>query len=311
MKQIAVDIRDIRKSYTGIKALLGINIQINSGELFGFIGPDGAGKTSLFHILTSLVIPDSGSATVAGYDTIHDYREIRKIVGYMPGKFSLYQDLTVDENLKFFAGIFRTTIHEHFELYKDIFAQLEPFRKRKAGQLSGGMKQKLALSCALVHKPQLLFLDEPTTGVDAVSRTEFWEILQRIKYMGITVIVSTPYMDEAALCDRVALMNKGSIMAVNSPENIVRSFGKNLYAVKSEQMFPLPGLLATIEHTKAVYRSGEYIHYLNEKDDFDPVLIEIYLRACGHGMIQVHQIAPSIEDCFMVLMQQSKAQKAA
>lgn len=311
MKQIAVDIRDIRKSYTGIKALQGINIQINSGELFGFIGPDGAGKTSLFHILTSLVIPDSGSATVAGYDTIHDYREIRKIVGYMPGKFSLYQDLTVDENLKFFAGIFRTTIHEHFELYKDIFAQLEPFRKRKAGQLSGGMKQKLALSCALVHKPQLLFLDEPTTGVDAVSRAEFWEMLQRIKKLGVTVIVSTPYMDEAALCDRVALMNSGTIMATDSPESIVRSFGKNLFAVKSENMFPLPGLLAHLEHTEAVYRSGEYIHYLNEKDDFDPVLIENYLRECGHGMVQVNKIAPTIEDCFMVLMQQNKAHKAA
>jgi ABC-2 type transport system ATP-binding protein len=310
MNQVAVDISKIRKSYSGVKALEGISIQVKTGELFGFIGPDGAGKTSLFHILTSLILPDSGTATVAGFDTVRDYREIRKIVGYMPGKFSLYQDLTVDENLKFFAGIFRTTINEHYELYKDIFAQLEPFRKRKAGQLSGGMKQKLALSCALVHKPALLFLDEPTTGVDAVSRTEFWEMLNKIRHHGVTIIVSTPYMDEAARCDRVALINKGSILATDSPQGIVRSFGKTLYAIKSDNMFPLPSLLSNIDDTTAVYRSGEFVHYLNQKDDFDPETIKTYLMQHGHEVL-VKLIEPGIEDCFMVLMQQNHFDEAA
>jgi len=210
MHEIAVDIKNIRKSYSGTRVLNNISLQIFQGELFGFIGPDGAGKTSLFHILTSLLLPDNGSAVVAGYDTVKDYAQIRRIVGYMPGKFSLYQDLTVEENLKFFAGIFKTTIHENYALYKDIYGQIEPFRKRKAGQLSGGMKQKLALSCALVHKPQLLFLDEPTTGVDAVSRTEFWEMLKKLRDQGITIIVSTPYMDEAAFVRQSSPDGSGS-----------------------------------------------------------------------------------------------------
>ncbi len=303
MHEIAVDIKNIRKSYSGTRVLNNISLQIFQGELFGFIGPDGAGKTSLFHILTSLLLPDNGSAVVAGYDTVKDYAQIRRIVGYMPGKFSLYQDLTVEENLKFFAGIFKTTIHENYALYKDIYGQIEPFRKRKAGQLSGGMKQKLALSCALVHKPQLLFLDEPTTGVDAVSRTEFWEMLKKLRDQGITIIVSTPYMDEAALCDRVALMDRGQLMAVDAPANIIRAFGQPLFAVKSDKMFPLPQALAVIEQTKTVYRSGEFVHYLNNQADFDPARIEDQLLKLGHAGITIRRIEPTIEDCFMLLMQ--------
>ncbi|MDP3462990.1 MAG: ABC transporter ATP-binding protein [Bacteroidales bacterium] len=303
MHEIAVDIKNIRKSYSGTRVLNNISLQIFQGELFGFIGPDGAGKTSLFHILTSLLLPDNGSAVVAGYDTVKDYAQIRRIVGYMPGKFSLYQDITVEENLKFFAGIFKTTIHENYALYKDIYGQIEPFRKRKAGQLSGGMKQKLALSCALVHKPQLLFLDEPTTGVDAVSRTEFWEMLKKLRDQGITIIVSTPYMDEAALCDRVALMDRGQLMAVDAPANIIRAFGQPLFAVKSDKMFPLPQALAVIEQTKTVYRSGEFVHYLNNQADFDPARIEDQLLKLGHAGITIRRIEPTIEDCFMLLMQ--------
>lgn len=303
MQEIAVDIKTIRKSYSGNRVLNDISLQILQGELFGFIGPDGAGKTSLFHILTSLLLPDSGTAVVAGYDTVKDYAQIRRIVGYMPGKFSLYHDLTVEENLKFFAGIFKTTIQENYALYSDIYRQIEPFRKRKAGQLSGGMKQKLALSCALVHKPQLLFLDEPTTGVDAVSRTEFWEMLKKLSSQGITIIVSTPYMDEAALCDRVALMDRGQLMAVDAPADIIRAFGQPLFAVKSDKMFPLPQALAVIEQTKAVYRSGEFVHYLNNQTDFDPVQIEDQLLKLGHAGITIRRIEPTIEDCFMLLMQ--------
>lgn len=217
---VSVNVRNLSKNYGDVKALKEISFSVGKGELFGFIGPDGAGKTTLFRVLATLLLADSGSAVVEGFDIVKEYRKIRQIIGYMPGKFSLYQDLTVEENLHFFATIFGTTIEENYDLVKEIYSQIEPFKNRKAGQLSGGMKQKLALSCALIHKPEVLFLDEPTTGVDAVSRQEFWEMLKRLKDQGITILVSTPYMDEASLCDRVALIQDGSIMQISTPEEV-------------------------------------------------------------------------------------------
>ena len=218
----AVIIEHITKSYNrhSAPAVDDISLVVRKGELFGLIGPDGAGKTSLFRILTTLILPDQGSATVNGYDIIKDYKKIRNTIGYMPGRFSLYQDLSVEENLQFFATIFKTTIEENYHLIKDIYTQIEPFKKRRAGKLSGGMKQKLALCCALIHQPTVLFLDEPTTGVDPVSRKEFWEMLDRLKEKGITIMVSTPYMDEASRCDRIALIQEGKILSVDSPTNI-------------------------------------------------------------------------------------------
>ena len=214
---ISVIIEHVSKAYNTTHAIEDISLSIGKGELFGFIGPDGAGKTTLIRILTTLLLPDKGNATVEGFDTVKDYKKIRQIVGYMPGRFSLYQDLSVEENLNFFASIFKTSIKENYHLIKDIYKQIEPFKDRPAGKLSGGMKQKLALCCALIHKPVVLFLDEPTTGVDAVSRKEFWDMLDKLKKENITILVSTPYMDEASRCDRVALMQEGKILKCGYP----------------------------------------------------------------------------------------------
>src|SRR6266700_1059488 len=222
-----------------VQALRGISFEVAEGELFGIIGPDGAGKTSLFRILTTLLLPDGGSASVDGLDVVKDYKTIRQRVGYMPGRFSLYQDLTVAENMEFFATIFNTSIKENYDLVKDIYSQIEPFKDRRAGKLSGGMKQKLALSCALIHRPSVLFLDEPTTGVDAVSRKEFWEMLRRLKKEGITILVSTPYMDDSGLCDRVALIQTGELLSVDTPQGVINAFKKPLLAVKAAKMLPL------------------------------------------------------------------------
>ena len=223
-----IEVNKISKTYkTGkaeIKALDNISLSVNEKEIFGLIGPDGAGKTTLFRILTTLLLADEGDASVDGSDVKKDYKKIRESVGYMPGKFSLYQDLTVEENLNFFATIFKTTVQENYDLIKDIYTQIEPFKTRRAGKLSGGMKQKLALCCALIHKPTVLFLDEPTTGVDPVSRKEFWEMLKSLQKQGITIMVSTPYMDEANLCDRIAFIQTGKILSVDTPQNIVQKF---------------------------------------------------------------------------------------
>ncbi len=238
-----IELKNIVKTYptkkTKITAVDDVSFSVKEGELFGLIGPDGAGKSSIFRILTTLLLADSGSASVMEFDVVKDYKEIRKIVGYMPGRFSLYQDLSVEENLEFFATIFNTTIEENYNLIADIYVQLEPFKKRRAGKLSGGMKQKLALCCALIHKPKVLFLDEPTTGVDPVSRKEFWEMLKRLKEQGISILVSTPYMNEAKLCDRIALIQNGKILEIDTPQNIVDRFDNNLYAVRSDNMFEL------------------------------------------------------------------------
>lgn len=216
----SISINDVTKNYGSICALDNVSFEVEKGELFGLIGPDGAGKTTLFRILTTLLIPDSGTATVEGLDVIKDYKRIRSIVGYMPGRFSLYQDLSVEENLEFFASIFGVDVKDNYDIIAPIYSQIEPFAKRRAGKLSGGMKQKLALSCALIHRPQVLFLDEPTTGVDAVSRSEFWDMLAGLKQYGISILVSTPYMDEAGRCDRIALINEGKVLKIDTPENI-------------------------------------------------------------------------------------------
>lgn len=300
----AVELDNIVKTYTqkksSVTAVDNVSFSVEEGELFGLIGPDGAGKTSIFRILTTLLLSDSGSAKVLGNDVVKDWRTIRDIVGYMPGRFSLYQDLSVEENLDFFATIFNTTIKENYELVADIYKQLEPFKTRRAGKLSGGMKQKLALSCALIHKPKILFLDEPTTGVDPVSRKEFWEMLKRLKKQGITILVSTPYMDEAKLCDRIALMQKGKIMTIDTPEAIVNQFGKNLFAVHSENMFKLLNDLRVYSQTESCFAFGEN-HHVTLKDENVEELSN-YLSANGHKKLTLNKIEPGIEDCFMQLM---------
>lgn len=282
-------------------ALRDVSFTVNEGELFGLIGPDGAGKTSLFRILTTLLLADGGSASVVGCDVVNDYKTIRNRVGYMPGRFSLYPDLTVAENLNFFATIFNTAVEENYDLIKDIYGQIEPFKDRRAGKLSGGMKQKLALSCALIHRPAVLFLDEPTTGVDVVSRKEFWEILQRLKTAGITVLVSTPYMDEAKQCDRVALLQLGSILKINTPQGIVDDFGYPVYAVRSEVMLPLLDRLKREPLVKDAYPFGEYHHAVLQKD-VDEKIFENALQTFHFDGLEWKNVQPDIEDCFMALM---------
>lgn len=299
----SVVVNNIVKTYgtkkAQVTALNGISFEVAPGELFGIIGPDGAGKTSLFRILTTLMLADKGEASVDGYDVVKDLKAIRKRVGYMPGRFSLYQDLTVAENLEFFATIFNTSIEENYDLIKDIYSQIEPFKNRRAGKLSGGMKQKLALSCALIHYPSVLFLDEPTTGVDAVSRKEFWEMLRRLKEKGITILVSTPYMDEASLCDRVALMQEGKLMSVNTPSGIVEQFGKPLLAVRSGNMLQLLRDLKQCREVEDAYPFGEYHHAVMKKD-FSRQELEACLK--NHPGVNIKAIQPDIEDCFMDLM---------
>jgi len=302
----SVEVDKLNKNYGKVKALQDISFSVNKGELFGFIGPDGAGKTTLFRILTTLLIPDQGFASVEQLDVVKDFKKIRHKVGYMPGKFSLYQDLTVEENLKFFASIFRTTITENYHLIKDIYQQIEPFKNRLAGKLSGGMKQKLALSCALIHKPDVLFLDEPTTGVDAVSRKEFWEMLRKLKESGITILVSTPYMDEASLCDRVALMQKGSIMSIDTPSNIIEQFDLKIFAIKSEDMYHLIRDLREYPDARSVFLFGQYIHYTDKSVEFVETKIQKYLLEKGHKNIEIMPIKANIEDCFMELMSKNE-----
>ena len=301
-----IELNNIIKTYSSkkdvITAVDDVSFSVKEGELFGLIGPDGSGKTSIFRILTTVLLADKGNATVVGYDVVKDFKEIRKIVGYMPGRFSLYQDLTVEENLNFFATIFNTTIEENYDLIADIYKQLEPFKTRRAGKLSGGMKQKLALSCALIHKPKVLFLDEPTTGVDPVSRKEFWEMLKRLKLQGITILVSTPYMDEAKLCDRIALIQDGKILQIDSPANIVDRFDKNLYAVKSENMFNLLNDLRAYSNTDSCFSFGDY-HHLILNESYDG-LEELKSYLNNHKDLEIKPIKAGIEDCFMQLMKE-------
>jgi len=284
-----------------IKAVKEISFEVSKGELFGIIGPDGAGKTSLFRMLTTLLLPDNGNASVDGSDIVKDYKDIRKKTGYMPGRFSLYQDLSVEENLNFFATIFNTTVEQNYDLIKDIYVQIEPFKKRKAGKLSGGMKQKLALSCALIHRPVVLFLDEPTTGVDAVSRKEFWEMLKRLKQQGITILVSTPYMDEASLCDRIGLIQGGKFLSTGTPTEITAAFGQTIISVKSSNMHQLLKDLNAYDAIEDAYSFGEY-HHAVIKDRYDKDALQLYLEQKGNNDLIIQHTKPTIEDSFMHLM---------
>jgi ABC-type multidrug transport system ATPase subunit len=301
-----VEIQNVKKSFEKVQALDGISLEVKKGEIFGFIGPDGAGKTTLLRILTTLLIPTEGTATVLGYDTVKDYKNIRSKAGYMPGRFSLYQDLSVEENLEFFATIFGTTIQQNYALISDIYSQLEPFKKRRAGQLSGGMKQKLALCCALIHKPDILFLDEPTTGVDPVSRDEFWGMLDRLKDQGITILVSTPYMNEASLCDRVALMQDGKIMSIDTPDNIVSGYKKKILGIKADNTYKLIEDLQKYEYTSSVYPFGEFLHYTDKRETPNEEAVRKYLVESGLINIEIENIKPDIEDVFMYLMKQKE-----
>lgn len=304
----AVSVSHIDKTYGKVHALKDLSFTVDEGELYGIIGPDGAGKTTLFRILATLMRADKGTAEVAGCDVVKDYRKIRNIIGYMPGRFSLYQDLTVEENLKFFATVFNTTIQENYYLIEDIYKQIEPFKHRKAGKLSGGMKQKLALSCALIHKPEVLFLDEPTTGVDPVSRKEFWGMLLKLKRQGITILVSTPYMDEATLCDRIALMQEGRFIGTDTPQGIIAHYPDKLLAVQSDNMHKLLADLYDYQQVKSSYSFGETFH-VTLRDQSPADELKAYLKQRGHSDVNIRSIAPSIEDCFMLLSNKTRHER--
>lgn len=306
MPDVSITGEGVGKSYGTTTALKGLDFSVNKGEIFGFIGPDGAGKTTLFRILTTLLLPGSGRVCVEGYDVVKDYRILRRILGYMPGKFSLYHDLSVEENLRFFAGIFGVDVHENYHLVKDIYSQIEPFAKRRAGKLSGGMKQKLALSCALIHKPVVLVLDEPTTGVDAVSRREFWEMLLRLKSGGITIVVSTPYMDEAMRCDRVALMQQGSIMTTGTPQEIIAAFPRKIYRIKGSGILDILRLTRNMKYIRSAELFGDAVHISTENTDQAPTAGEIsqYLSAQGLSGHTIKEVVAGIEDCFIDRMKQ-------
>lgn len=300
---------DISKSFGEVKALQGVSLDVGRGEIFGLIGPDGAGKTTLFRIITTLMLPDAGHMTVLGLDVVSGYKILRRKIGYMPGRFSLYQDLSVEENLHFYATVFGTTVRENYDLIADIYSHIEPFKKRLAGQLSGGMKQKLALSCALIHKPELLVLDEPTTGVDAVSRKEFWEMLKKLQQKGITILVSTPYMDEATLCDRVALIQGGRILDVDTPRRITEKFPHRIFQVRSDEIFRLITDLWDFQKAGSVFAFGQYVHFTGLDDEVECVELDNYLDKLNHTNVLVEEIAPGIEDVFIHLMKASPQDK--
>ncbi|MBK6290411.1 MAG: ABC transporter ATP-binding protein [Ignavibacteria bacterium] len=302
-----VELHRVTKTYAKgtITAVSDVSFAVKRGELFGLIGPDGAGKTSIFRVLATLLLADSGTASIDGLDVVKDYRRIREVIGYMPGRFSLYQDLTVEENLNFFATLFGTSVTESRDLINDIYVQLEPFKDRRAGKLSGGMKQKLALCCALVHRPSVLLLDEPTTGVDPVSRKEFWAMLARLKEQGISIVVSTPYMDEANLCDRIALIQSGRLMSVDTPEGIIAGYDTPLFGARAEHMYLLQRSLLADPRIETCYTFGEELHltFVNGAIHTLDDVVES-LRSAGHKDVLITSIRPTIEDRFIRLMAQ-------
>ena len=297
----AIKVENISKCFGKVKALDHVSFEVERGELFGLIGPDGAGKTTLFRVLATLLNPDEGGAEVDGFDIVKDYHAIRERVGYMPGRFSLYQDLTVEENLNFFAALFGVKVEDSYDLVAPIYRQIEPFKTRRAGKLSGGMKQKLALSCALIHRPSVLFLDEPTTGVDAVSRSEFWDMLADLKQRGITILVSTPYMDEASRCDRIALCNEGRILGIDTPTDIVAGFDYPLYSVQADNMYQLLLAARKANGVRECYPFGEAHHMIADAEfdveQFKAELVEV-------KGLHIEPTKPSIEDMFIKLMKQ-------
>lgn len=295
----------VSKTFGKIKALDEVTFQVNEGELFGVIGPDGAGKTTLFRILATLLLPTEGHATIKKHDVVQDFGVLRKITGYMPGQFSLYPDLTVEENLEFYARVFRTRVEDNYSLIRDIFTYLEPFRKRRAGNLSGGMKQKLALSCALIHRPEILLLDEPTTGVDPVSRAEFWGLLHNLQKQGLTILVSTPYMDEAAHCNRIALLRQGRILGVNTPKGLQEEYSLHLWGLKGERPALLLPLLRQLPAEFRVYAAGQEVRVAcRERNGIEKIkaLLETSEK---WNHIQISLVQPDVEDCFIALMQEN------
>jgi ABC-type multidrug transport system ATPase subunit len=301
MKKV-IESSGLTKLFGSTQALNDITFSVNEAEIFGFIGPDGAGKTTLFRIITTLLVPDKGNMKVLGMDSVSDYKELRKNIGYMPGRFSLYQDLSVEENLDFYATVFGTTVEENYDLISDIYSHIEPFKKRLAGKLSGGMKQKLALSCALIHKPRLLILDEPTTGVDAVSRSEFWDMLGRLHRYNITIVVSTPYMDEAIRCDRVALIQDGKLLSVDTPQNIRAGFSRKLYTVKSAEKYKLLKMLRKNQEVLTVYPFGDSMHVTLKNDSSEKSVLD-YLFREGIKDAVIREAEAGIEDRFLELME--------
>jgi ABC-2 type transport system ATP-binding protein len=302
--QKVIESSGINKHFGPTMALNDISFSVNESELFGFIGPDGAGKTTLFRIITTLLLPDKGEMNVLEMDCATHYKELRKNIGYMPGRFSLYQDLSVEENLNFYATVFGTTVEENYDLISDIYSHIEPFKKRLAGKLSGGMKQKLALSCALIHKPKLLVLDEPTTGVDAVSRSEFWDMLGKLRQHKITIIVSTPYMDEAMRCDRVALIQDGKILAIETPQKIRDGFSRKLYTVTSDEKYKLLIALRKYPETLTAYPFGDSVHITFSSDIVDNSLSSYLIRE-GISDAAFKEAEAGIEDRFLELMEKT------
>lgn len=296
----AIDITDVKKRYGTLTALDKVNFRVEKGEMFGLIGPDGAGKSSLYRILATLSSPDGGTASVCGLDTVRDYRKLRSLIGYMPEKFSLYQDLTVRENLNFFASLFGVGVRDNYDLIAPVFSQLERFPNRKAGALSGGMKQKLALSCALIHSPEILLLDEPTTGVDAVSRSEFWDMLAGLREKGITILVSTSYMDEATRCERVAMIDRGHILEVDTPAGLVAGLGENLFNASATDMFALLTALRRMPQVKDCYTFGATLHVVG-REDFNPEAATEQLAASGLHDVKIYPAKGDIEDLFIKL----------
>ncbi|MDA3820465.1 MAG: ABC transporter ATP-binding protein [Candidatus Delongbacteria bacterium] len=305
-----IRIHNLSKSFGKISAVRDVSLEIHSAELFGLIGPDGAGKSTLIRLMTTLLLPDTGEIKMGNLDVVDDYKQLRHMIGYMPGKFSLYHDLSVEENLTFFATVFGSSIEENYDLVKDIYRQIEPFKKRRAGNLSGGMKQKLALSCALIHKPTFLILDEPTTGVDAVSRVEFWDMLDNLKAQGITIFVSTPYMDEAMRCERVALMQDGSIMAVDNPGDIPQRFPGKLYAIGADEMYQLKMYLQDSELVESVSLFGQSLHVV-PKNGVSVQQMKSECRHKGFKNLTCKSIKPVIEDVFIELMSKQKKEQDA
>lgn len=293
-----VSVRNVSMSYGRVRALDGVSLEVEGGTVFGIIGPDGAGKTTLFRIMTTLLLPDAGEVRVCGCDVRKDFMEIRRMIGYMPGHFSLYQDLTVEENLSLFAAVFNTTIQENYHLVAEIYSQLEPFRKRRAGKLSGGMKQKLALCCAMIHKPRVLFLDEPTTGVDPVSRKEFWQMLARLKAQGITIVVSTPYMDEASKCDVISLMKDGRFFMTDTPEAIVKGFGKRMYELDVQgSIVRALDDVASVQGVESCSPFGDRIHIVSPSLGREE--LSGRLSAIGYDTSSLREAEPTVEDCFI------------
>lgn len=301
-----IEIDRVCKSFGAVQALNEVSLSVEPGEIYGLIGPDGAGKTTLFRILVTLLVPDRGSARIEGYDVVRDYRTIRSRIGYMPGRFSLYQDLTVAENLDFFATMFGTSVAENYENIREIYAQIEPFRDRRAGKLSGGMKQKLALCCALVHRPTVLFLDEPTTGVDAVSRKDFWNMLYRIRDAGVTMLVSTPYMDEASLCDRISLIQKGRIIETGTPAGIVAKYPHRLFGVSGMPAYPLLKYLRQCPGVLRCFSFGSEHHVAVDPARTSTEHLQATLEQAGFRQVVVREISASIEDCFMELAKEDQ-----